>query len=480
MKRTILLLTFMVSAALLASGVLAGFGLTGSSAKSQDRPNILLIVTDDLDDESDSIANMGSLRSLVADRGVTLNNAYVTQALCCPSRVSILRGQYPHNTRVDENNGGDYQRFFSSGKEDDTFATWVQEAGYQTAYFGKYLNGYNTQRVPEGWDRWFSDMGRSKLQNFNDQGDEVYLNPKKHHFEDVLRDEALAWLRGRDDAPEPFLAVLSTHAPHSPATPARRHANLFPGADLPRPESFNEKQVDDKNGWIKRLEPLERGEIDEMETLYRNRLRVMEGVDEMLREVLSELRAQGELQNTYVFFTSDNGFHFGENRFHQGKQTSYEEDIAVPMIVSGPGVDAGAEGATRKHMVLNQDLAPTFAEIAGAETPPFVDGRSFLPVLGASPPPTSKWRDAFLVNSPATSATGWLEGMPKNLAVRTPGYEYIDYARGKDELYDMTRDPHQVHSTHADPPAGVLAKMKTKLADLRNCAAQTCTAAEGP
>ncbi len=168
MKRTILLLAFMVSAALLATGVLASFGLTESSARTQDSPNILLIVTDDLDDRSDSIANMGSLRSLVADRGVTFDNAYVTQALCCPSRVSILRGQYPHNTRVDENNGGDYQRFFSSGKEDDTSATWVQEAGYQTAYFGKYLNGYNTERMPEGWDRWFSDMGRSKLQNFND------------------------------------------------------------------------------------------------------------------------------------------------------------------------------------------------------------------------------------------------------------------------------------------------------------------------
>ena len=402
--------------------------------------------------------------------------------MCCPSRVSSLRGQYPHNqyphnTGVDENNGADYKKFFSSGKEADSFATWVQDAGYRTAYFGKYLNGYNTERIPAGWDRWFSDMGRSKLQNFNDQGEEVYFNPRKHHFEDVLRNESLEWLRSRNDAPEPFLAVLSTHAPHSPATPARRHAKLFPGADLPRPESFNEKQVDDKNGWIKQLEPLNRGEIDEMETLYRNRLRVMEGVDEMLRDVLSELDSQGELENTYVFFTSDNGFHFGEHRFHQGKQTSYEEDIAVPMIVSGPGVDADA---TRKHMVLNQDLAPTFAEIAGADTPPFVDGRSFLPVLDASPPPTSDWRDAFLANSPATTATGWLKQMPNNLAVRTPQYEYIDYARGKDELYDMTRDPHQAHSIHADPPAGVLAEMRARLAGLRNCAAEACTAAEGP
>ena len=477
MKRTVLLLAFMGSAVLLASGVLAGFGLTGASAQVQERPNILLVVTDDLDDRAGSIAYMGGLRSLVTDRGVTFSNAYVTQALCCPSRASSLRGQYPHNTGVDENNGADYKKFVSSGKEADTFATWVQDAGYRTAYFGKYLNGYNTERIPDGWDRWFSDMGRSKLQNFNDQGDEVYFNPRKHHFEDVLRNKSLEWLRSHEDAPEPFLAVLSTHAPHSPATPARRHAGLFSGADLPRPESFNEKQVDDKNGWIKQLEPLNRSEIGEMETLYRDRLRVMEGVDEMLRDVLSELDSQGELENTYVFFTSDNGFHFGEHRFHQGKQTSYEEDIAVPMIVSGPGVEADA---TRKHMVLNQDLAPTFAEIAGADTPPFVDGRSFLPVLGASPPPTSDWRDAFLANSPATTATGWLKQMPNNLAVRTPRYEYIDYARGKDELYDMTRDPHQAHSIHADPPAGVLAEMRARVAGLRNCAAEACTAAEGP
>ena len=320
-------------------------------------------------------------------------------------------------------------------------------------------------------------MGRSKLQNFNDQGRRVSFNPRNNLFEDVMRGKALGWLRQDRDPSLPLLAVLSTHAPHTPATPARRHAKLFPGADLPRPESFNEKKVDDKNGWIRRLEPLGRDEIGEMETLYRNRLRVMEGVDEMLEDMLLELDSQGELDNTYVFFTSDNGFHFGEHRFHQGKQTSYEEDIAVPMIVSGPGV---AAGVTRQQMVLNQDLAPTFAEIAGATVPPFVDGRSFLPVLGASPPAASQWRDAFLVNSPATNATGWLKTMPNNLAVRTPRYELLDYARGTDELYDMDRDPHQAHSILGNPPNGELPQMRATLAELRNCAGQECTTAEGP
>jgi arylsulfatase A-like enzyme len=202
----------------------------------------------------------------------------------------------------------------------------------------------------------------------------------------------------------------------------------------------------------------------------------MEGVDEMLGDVLSELDAQRELDNTFAFFTSDNGYHLGQHGFQQGKETPYEEDVAVPMIVSGPGV---AAGVTRPQLILNQHLAPTFAKIAGAEAPASVDGRSLLPALGATPPPTSGWRDAFLVNSPAT-ATGWLKHMPNNLAVRTPRYEYIDYARGKDELYDLSRDPHQARNIHAEPPDGVLAEMKVRLAGLRNCAGEACATAEGP
>ena len=466
----------MASAVLLACGAaLMSFGVKEASGQTSERPNILLVITDDLDDRSSSISRMENLRSLVTNRGMRLSNAYVTQALCCPSRSSILRGQYPHNTGVTENSGDDYGDFVSSGMEADTFATWVHDAGYQTAYFGKYLNGYNTTRIPDGWDRWFSDYGRAKNHRFNDQGRLVWFDPDKHLFEDVLRDKAIKWLKGRELS-APFLAVISTRAPHTPATPAPRHAKLFSNAKLPRPESFNEKQVADKNGWIRKRPLLSRTKIGEMERLYRNRLRVMEGVDEMVRDVLLELAAQGELENTYIFFTSDNGYHFGEHRFHQGKQTSYEEDIAVPMIVRGPGVKAGV---TRPHIVLNQDLAPTFAEIADAEVPAFVDGRSLLPVLGVSPPATSEWRDAFLVNSPATNATGWLKHMPNNQAVRTPRYEYIDYTRGKDELYDMSRDPRQVHSILANPPDGVLARMRTNLADLRNCDGEECTTAEG-
>jgi N-acetylglucosamine-6-sulfatase len=455
--------------------ILLAAGCDGEVQKRPQMPNILFILTDDLDDDSESIAHMENLRSLITNRGMTLEYAYVTQSLCCPSRASILRGQYPHNTGVTTNRAEDYAEFVSSGREASTFATWIHDAGYQTAYFGKYLNGYDTTRIPPGWDRWFSDFGRSEDQQFNNQGTLVTFDPDRYLFEDVLRDKTLEWLEDRDDS-KPFLAVISTHAPHGPAIPARRHANLFPGADLPKPPSFNEAQVSDKNEWVRQLPLLSRYQIDAMERLYPNRLRVMEGVDEMLEAVVSELRAQGELENTYIFFSSDNGFHMGQHRFTLGKETAYEEDIAVPMIVRGPGVPAGA---TRQQLVLNQDLAPTFADIADASVPNFVDGRSFLSVLGDNPP--DDWRTGFLVQARvAEKRLQLIMPMPQNFALRTVRYEYIDYPRGKDELYDMDRDPYQIDNIQASAPTDVLAQIRAQLKLLKGCGGGECREAEGP
>jgi N-acetylglucosamine-6-sulfatase len=455
--------------------VLLAAACDAQEQKRPQMPNVLFILTDDLDDDSQSIAHMENLRSLITNNGVTLKNAYVTQAVCCPSRASILRGQYPHNTGVTSNHAEDYDEFVSSGREASTFATWIHDAGYQTAYFGKYLNGYDTTRIPPGWDRWFSDYGATKDQQFNDQGKVVTYDPNDYFFEDVLRDKTLEWLKDRNTS-KPFLAVISTHAPHQPAIPALRHANLFPGADLPKPPSFNEAQVSDKNEWVRQLPLLSRDQIDAMKRLYRNRLRVMEGVDEMLEAVVSELRAQNELENTYIFFSSDNGFHMGQHRFSQGKETAYEEDIAVPMIVRGPGVPAGA---TRQQLVLNQDLAPTFADIADASVPNFVDGRSFLAVLGDNPP--DSWRTGFLVQARITEKRLQLiMPMPPNVALRTTRYEYIDYPRGKDELYDMDGDPYQLDSIRASAPADVLARMRTQLRLLEDCAGDECRRAEAP
>ena len=182
----------------------------------------------------------------------------------------------------------------------------------------------------------------------------------------------------------PFFLYVATNAPHQPATPAPRDKDAYPDARLPHPPNFKEKDVSDKPDWIAGNPPLSPEQMDYMEELHRKRLQSMLAVDDMMGNLIKALKQSGELSNTYIFFTSDHGFHLGEHRLDAGKWTPYEEDIRVPLIVRGPGV---AEGKTLHQMVLNQDLAPTFADIAGAKTPSFVDGRSLVPLLSDHPTP---------------------------------------------------------------------------------------------
>src|SRR5215216_5775766 len=178
-----------------------------------------------------------------------------------------------------------------------------------------------------------------------------------------------ALLYGRQTLPD----VDRYEGPPPAGIPAPRDENDYPAISLPHPPSFDEKNVSDKPGWVSDNPPLSLEQKRYMEELYRKRLQSMLAVDDMIGELVGALHDSGELDNTYIFFTSDNGFHLGEHRLSAGKWTPYEEDIRVPLIVRGPGVP---EGETLPHMVLNNDLAPTFADLAGAEPPSFVDGRS--------------------------------------------------------------------------------------------------------
>ena len=170
---------------------------------------------------------------------------------------------------------------------------------------------------------------------------------------------------------------LGTKAPHAPA-PRPPPRERLPGVPVPRPPSFDEEDVSDKPAWVRDNPPLDPEQIASHEDLYRKRLQSMLAVDDMIGRLVDALRKNGELDNTYIFFTSDNGFHMGQHRLTTGKWTAYEEDIRVPLIVRGPGVP---EGRTLPHLVLNNDFAPTFADLAGAKTPYFVDGRSLVPLL---------------------------------------------------------------------------------------------------
>jgi N-acetylglucosamine-6-sulfatase len=473
----------------------AGCGPPTGVVRTPDRPNVVLILTDDLDARllEEHLADYPNLGRLAAE-GTTFENAFVTDPLCCPSRATILRGQYAHNHEIIGNwwpRGGS-QKFRALRRERSTVATWLQEAGYRTIFVGKYLNGYYGTRVPAGWDEWYGIAGDYKSTLLNENGRVVGYEPWRHHFDDVLAQKAADYVRRAADPP--FFMWLGTKAPHAPATPAPRHEGAFRDARLPRSPSFDEGDVSDKPDWIRDNSPLDEKQLANMEDLYGERLRSMLAVDEMVGQLVRALEESGELDNTYLLFTSDNGHHAGEHRLTTGKWTAYEEDIRVPLFVRGPGVP---EGQKLEHLVLNNDLAPTFADLGGAEVPSFVDGRSLGPLLGGNPPPEEEWRQAFLVE--AATELGWSPlaplsgdqftegwqhlprkdwGRPGLEAVRTERHLYVEYGTGERELYDLREDPYQLDNRYEAADPELLRRLQGRLAALRGCAGAKCRTAE--
>ncbi len=482
---------------------------------------MVLILTDDLaleDVNADSLEHMPNLRSLM-EEGTTFENAFVSNSLCCPSRATILRGQYTHNHQILSNEPprGGFEKFRFLGHEDSTMATWLQERGYRTAFFGKYLNGYSDTHVPPGWDEWYGVAGNYLSHMLNENGHIVNYDPENDYDTDVLSEKATDYVErtaGADPpfftTDRPFLMWVGTKAPHQPATPAPRHEDDLSEVELPRGPSFDEKDVSDKPRWVSDNPPLSAEQKRYMEELHRKRLQSMLAVDDMIGDLMESLKESGELDDTFIFFTSDNGFHLGQHRLGAGKWTAYEEDIRVPLIVRGPGVP---EGETLPHMVLNNDLAPTFAELAGARTPEFVDGRSLVPLLNEEPTPLENWRRAFVVEAVAersgapqppfvnessvaplltgdplpkdwrrtSAATAELSeewGRPWLKALRTENYLYVHYKTGEHELYDLRRDPHQLHNFYKSAPPELVGRLEAQLESLEQCEGAECRAAE--
>jgi arylsulfatase A-like enzyme len=480
-----------------------------ANAGAPERPNVILILTDDLD--AASISHMPNLRSLLIEQGTTFENAFVTDPLCCPSRATILRGQYAHNHGVlgNEPPQGGFEKFRAMGHQNSTMATWLQDGGYRTIFVGKYMNGYEGTHVPPGWDEWYAVSGNYMSTDLNENGSIQHYDPKRHHLDDVLAEKAAGYVRGATGNDAPFFMWLGTTAPHAPATPAPRHEDTFLDAQLPRSPSFDEKDVSDKPDWIRDNPPLNPEQIARAEDIYQKRLQSMLAVDEMVGELVDTLRQSGELDNTYIFFTSDNGYHMGTHRLTTGKWTAYEEDIRVPLIVRGPGVP---EGRKLEHLVLNNDLAPTFAELGGAEAPSFVDGRSLVPLLGDEPPSVDEWRQAFLVEAMAESAevppsvddselipllSGDIQppedmrrsspldqaplkeaGRPGLVAVRTADRLYVEYETGESELYNLDEDPYELNNVYEETELERLWRLEESLDALRECAGEDCLDAE--
>lgn len=449
-------------------------------------PNIVFILTDDQDYASWSL--MPNLQSQLIAQGLLLPNYFDSVALCCPSRTTILRGQYVHNHGVLTNRPpfGGYGTFLAKGLEASTIAVWLQEAGYRTALFGKYLNGYPDRddpsvaktRVPAGWTAWYSPAAGNEYSNFNYTLNEngalvAYGNDEASYLTDVLSRKAVDFIEG--NAGNPLFLYLATYAPHSAGSangapvPAPRHALLFPELLAPRTAAFNEADVSDKPSHIRdrtRIGPMR---VDEIDRRYRERIRSLQAIDELIAAVLSALERIGALDDTYVFFTADNGFMLGQHRIRTGKSVPYEESIRVGLAVRGPGVPRGEQ---REQLCGNVDVAPTLAEIGGAAAPAFVDGRSLLPLFAVSPPAT--WRQRFLVEFWSQTEDEEEAGVPEFHGVRSATGLYVEHATGDRELYDLVSDPDQLESQHALAPAATLCSSAAQVAGLKRCARAQC------
>lgn len=474
-------------------------------------PNIVFILTDD--QSLPTLAQMPLVKSLLTDQGTTFSRHYVSLSLCCPSRIAGLRGQYAHNTSIYRNGppDGGFEAIYNLKLEQSTIATWLQGAGYRTAMFGKYLNGYpdaapTSNYIPPGWNEFVSPNDGLPYRGFNyslnDNGHTVvHGEADADYLTDVLSAKVVDFInRSADQYPDKaFFVYLAPYAPHAPATPARRHENLFNDAQLPRTGSFNEADVSDKPAWVRALPLLDADQIDQMDKLYRNRLRSLQAVDEMVQAVIQALQAKGLLEDTYIMFASDNGHHQGQHRMDTGKMTAYEEDIRVPLIVRGPGVP---KGASVTLMTANVDYAPTLAEIGGATAPSFVDGRSLLPLLRGQTP--SSWRQVLLLEHKLdgpddlalfqrAQTRGTLEPPdPFDLTLggagpeianftglrTTAGLTYVEYETGEHELYDNLSDPFQLTSAYGSASSDLKNRLASQTATLSTATGAALRSAE--
>jgi arylsulfatase A-like enzyme len=455
-------------------------------AHATKRPNIVFLLTDDQTLENMRV--MPNVQRLIGEEGATFMQYVVSYSLCCPSRATMMTGQYAHNHRVLDNqlpNGG-YYRF----RPDNSLPVWLKDGGYYTAHVGKFLNGYgrkNPTQVPPGWDEWYTTIDPTTYRYWDYTMNE---NGKLVHYGDSMQDyitdldarRAASIIKRHAESPKarkkPLYLQVDFVAPHSGApvelddpprmatpAPAPRHRDRFVFVPLPTPPNYNEADVKDKPVGIRRRDPI--GDYVQFAITedYQQRLESLLAVDGAVAAIVRALERTGELDNTYIFFSSDNGFFQGEHRIPSGKVLPYEESIHLPLLVRGPGI---APGTVLPQLVGNVDLAPTIAAMARVKPRLIVDGVSLLNLMK-----TGTWTetrdDIVLEAGPFDKPSQEYAGL------RTPKYMFAVYGNGEEELYDLQVDPYELDNRAADPGyATVRADLAARLQRLRFCAGASC------
>ncbi|MGH3359007.1 MAG: sulfatase family protein [Nocardioidaceae bacterium] len=448
------------------------------------RPNIVTIMVDDMRTDDLSGPWMRHTRSLIAQRGATFENSFAPYPLCGPARASFLTGQYSHNHGVRENSG---PSAFKQLDDSNTLATWLNSNGgsrdYNTAFLGKYINGYaDAGYVPPGWDTWHASIGGS-TQNYrgtklSDNGAGVVDLSGQYQSSayGTMGAQLVSDLAKRD---EPFYFNLSFSAPHSGSP---RESDDPPGIKTPARLAESRDLYDDqivrpggvqgepcnkrKPRAVSGKEPIGPKLQRKIVELRRQRAEALTTVDAQVRKVMQALRKSGELANTYVIFTSDNGFFLGEFRQRFGKKLPYEPSLRTPTLVRGPGI---ASGIKRRAPFTSIDFAPTIADMANVGSPGPVDGVSMLREATGR---DRGWKRAILTDAGSAFGNSWYAR-----GVRAPGLLYALYhdSRTRRELFDIDADPHQNHNVlRKGRYRETLERLKRDFAALRDCAGREC------
>ena len=481
------------------------------------KPNVIMFTTDD--QTVRDIAAMPRTQELIGNQGANFQRAYVSMPLCCPSRITVQTGQYAHNHGVMGNTppAGGYDKF----NDKNALPVWLQQAGYRTIHIGKMPNGFGTEThetyVPPGWGPFGTGVEPASRGEFY-----AFIKPASAYFDFSMNENGILKQYGPEDyqtdvyadlaidriknhflhhSADPLYMQVQFFAPHDPSDAAARHSGAFATAPLPIDKSFNEKQVKDKPGWIRVIRRFGGGLISKIQARYQRRLASLLAVDEAIDRIVNELSANGQLGNTYILFTSDNGFMQGQHRLHQGKFAPYEPSIRVPLLLRGPGIPAGS---LPRAVAWNGDITATIAKIADANPGLQQDGRSLLPyardpnlrstrpILIETGPPgatnepgtpvsassAAKARSSKYVKNLDLDRTAQIARAivaPKYRAIHTNRYVLVKYGNGNREMYDLRTDPLQLKSIYKDSRYFRVRKyLLKKLAFLSRCQGGTC------
>ncbi|KAF7196133.1 Arylsulfatase [Pseudocercospora fuligena] len=469
--------------------------LGGGLSRAEDRqipiqdapkqPNIVFILTDDQDLHMDSLSYMPQLQKHITEQGTTFSRHYCTVALCCPSRVSLWTGKAAHNTNVTDVNPpyGGYPKFISQGFNDAYLPLWLQKLNYGTYYVGKLFNAQNVDNYASphaaGWtgsefllDPYTYEYLNATFQRNHDPP----VSYEGQYSTDVLANKSFEFLADGLDAykasGKPFFLTIAPTAPHSnvhmntaidgnfsegsntqsPPISAERHAHLFKDVIVPRTPHFNPANPHGVS-WISRLPEQNETNIAFNDHFYRQRLRSLQAVDEMIGELFKRLEDARVLDDTYVFFSTDNGYHIGQHRLQPGKQCPFEEDINIPFMVRGPGI---AKGATTNLVTTHTDLAPTFLKLAGGEGRADFDGQ-LIPLHNAVEQESGRTEHVNVESWGVIMSEGdhgqvlYPNHTYKALRVIAAGYSllYTVWCSGEHELYDLVRDSYEMENLYS-------------------------------